>query len=33
MSSVKKPTVDAKQPEKGKQEKKQKSEKTVNSMF
>ena len=33
MSSVKKPTVDAKKPEKGKQEKKQKSEKTVNSMF
>ncbi len=33
MSSVKKPTVDAKKPEKGKQEKKQKSEKAVHSMF
>lgn len=33
MSSVKKSTVDAKKPEKGKQEKKQKSEKTAHSMF
>ncbi len=33
MSTAKKATTDAKKPEKGKQEKKQKNQKGVNSMF